>query len=285
MSDYHLRPLDLSPAGLERLSALFGVVFPHTTHHTPAYLDWMYNRNPAGTAIGSEAEIDGRLVGHYVLIPLRSRVHGVASLGAHSLHGAVHPDHQGRRLYARLGELAHEAGARAGIRFIVGVPNANSTHVFARTFGFQLVCVLEARLGLGRVAHDAGGGAVDYERDWDAATVAWRLANPNVAYELRRRGGRCEVLAPAGRGIRAMLGDVDDALVPRPAGVPARPRPALELWIGADPALRWSRSLYVPIPGRLRPAPLNFVFKDLSGQGRTLDPRRLRYRLLDFDAY
>jgi hypothetical protein len=81
-----------------------------------------------------------------------------------------------------------------------------------------------------------------------------------------------------------MVGEVERGLVPADAAV-GRGRPGLELWIGADPAVRWSRSAYVPIPMALRPAPLNFVFLDLTGQGRTIDPRRLRYRALDFDAY
>jgi hypothetical protein len=36
---------------------------------------------------------------------------------------------------------------------------------------------------------------------------------------------------------------------------------------------------------RLRPAPLNFVFKDLTGRARRIDPGRLRYAALDFDPY
>jgi predicted N-acetyltransferase YhbS len=279
-----MQPLDLTPAGIERLARLLRTVFPATTHLTPAYLDWLYVRNPAGRAIGFDAVYEGELVGHYVLIPLRARVLGTEAAGVHSLHGAVHPAHQGQRLYARLGEASHEEARRAGIEFIVGVPNANSTHVFVHTFGFQLVRVLEARVGIGRVARGPGPDRLDYERVWDVASVRWRLASPGAGYALRRRDGRCEVLAPAGRGIHAMLGDVDAALVP--AGVAAAGRlPGLELWIGADPAVRWSRSAYVAIPMALRPAPLNFVFKDIAGRGRTIDPGRLRYHVLDFDAY
>jgi GNAT superfamily N-acetyltransferase len=284
VSDYAIQPLDLTPAGIERLARLLAVVFPATTHLTAAYLDWLYVRNPAGRAIGFDAVKDGELVGHYVLIPLRARVLGRDAPGVHSLHGAVHPEHQGKRLYARLGEASHEAARRAGIEFIVGVPNANSTHVFVRTFGFQLVCVLEARVGIGPVARGRSSDGFDYERVWDAATVRWRLANPSATYTLRARGERCEVLTPAGRGIRAMVGEVARSLVPADIAV-GRATPGLELWIGADPAVRWARSAYVSIPMRLRPAPLNFVFLDLAARGRTIDRRRLRYHVLDFDAY
>jgi hypothetical protein len=222
-------------------------------------------------------------VGHYVLIPLLARLFGAEARGAHSLNGAVHPGHQGRRLYARLGELAHASAREAGLEFLIGVPNANSTHVFVHSFGFQLVGPLQARLGSGPIARDPADHRVDYARTWDERSVRWRLANPSARYSLRLRGGRAEVRAASGRpGIRALLGWVDPAFAPPGLGPPP---PGLDLFIGADPALRWSRSLYVNLPLRLRPAPLNFVFKDLTGRERRIDPGRLRYAALDFDPY
>ena len=281
--DYECRTLDLSPAGIDAMSRLLRTVFPHAAHLTPAYLDWLYDQNPAGRALGWNACLDGELVGHYVLIPLRARLFGAEARGAHSLNGAVHPDHQGRRLYARLGELAHASAREAGFEFLIGVPNANSTHVFVRTFGFQLVGPLQARVGLGPIARDEAEQPVDYARVWDGDNVRWRLANPTTRYTLSRRGERCEVRAPTGRpGIHALVGFVDPAFAPPGLGAPA---PGLDLFIGADPALRWSRSLYVNLPMRLRPAPLNFVFKDLTGRDRRIDPGRLRYASLDFDPY
>ena len=281
--EYECRTLDLSAAGLDAVSRLLRTTFPQATHLTPSYLHWLYDQNPAGRALGWNACLDGELVGHYVLIPLFARLFGTEASGAHSLNGAVHPDHQGRRLYARLGELSHASAREAGLQFLIGVPNANSTHVFVRTFGFQLVGRLQARLGSGPIARDPAEHAVDYARLWDQRNVRWRLANPSARYSLRVRDGRGEVRAASGRpGIRALLGFVDPAFAPPGLGPPP---PGLDLFIGADPALRWSRSLYVNLPMRLRPAPLNFVFKDLTGRDRRIDPGRLRYAALDFDPY
>ena len=102
---------------------------------------------------------------------------------------------------------------------MIGVPNANSTHVFATTFGFQLVCPLQARIGVGRIRRSDERSGADYERIWDEPTVRWRLDNPSARYTYRRRGGCCEVRAPTGRPlIRALLGEVDAAWAPPGVG-------------------------------------------------------------------
>lgn len=278
---YELRPLDRAPAGLERLAGLLRAVFPAATHLGPAYLDWLYNGNPAGPALGFDAWHAGSPVGHYVLVPVRARLFGAPARGAHSLNGAVHPAHQGRRLYARLGEQAHRAACEQGFEFLIGVPNANSTHVFVRTFGFQLVRALEARLGIGPPPRAEGRAEAEYERAWDAETLRWRLASPGGCYAARARDGRCELWAPTGRlGVQVLLGEVDAELARE---LPRRRRVGPWLWIGAEPGPRQAAGWNLPRP--LRPAPLHFVFLDLSGGGRRLDPGRLRYRALDFDAY
>ena len=280
---YECRTLDLSPGGVDAMSRLLGTIFPKAAHLTPAYLRWLYAENPDGAAVGVNAYLGDEMVGHYAAICLRARLFGVETPGSHSLNNGVHPDHRGKGLFVRLGILTHECCAAAGHEFVIGVPNANTTQVFATSFGFQLVGPLQARVGLGPIARRAQEPAMDYARVWDADNLRWRLANPSTRYALSRRGGRCEVRAPSGRpGIRALVGFVDPALAPAGLGPPPL---GLDLFIGADPALRWSRSLYVNLPMRLRPAPLNFVFKDLGERGRRIEPGRLRYAALDFDPY
>jgi hypothetical protein len=59
----------------------------------------------------------------------------------------------------------------------------------------------------------------------------------------------------------------------------------LDVWVGLDPGVDWRRSLHVALPNALRPSPLNLIFLDLSGEGRELDPGRVRWRALDFDDF
>jgi hypothetical protein len=163
----------------------------------------------------------------------------------------VHPDHQGRRLYARLGELTHASAREAGLEFLIGVPNANSTHCLcAPSASSSWDASRHARSG---PARDPAEHSVDYARVWDERTVRWRLANPSTRYNLRVRGGCGEVRAVGRPGIRALLGFVDPAFAP-PGLSPPPP--------GLDPSSGRPRAalvevLYVNLPMRLRPAPLN----------------------------
>jgi hypothetical protein len=43
--------------------------------------------------------------------------------------------------------------------------------------------------------------------------------------------------------------------------------------------------MYASIPQRLRPSPLNLIYRSLSGRAPQLDPSNIRFTFLDFDAY
>jgi hypothetical protein len=96
-----------------------------------------------------------------------------------------------------------------------------------------------------------------------------------------RRDDRPAILAATGLpGVGAILHQGEargDLAFPGKAPGPMR------LWLGLDPGLDWRGSL--PIPMRLRPSPLNLVYKDLTGGGFLPDPDRVLFRGIDFDAY
>src|SRR5687768_7937755 len=106
--EYEVRELDLSEAGVRDCVILLRAVFPHASHLTQDYLDWQYNRNPAGKAVGFNAYSAGILAAHYVTIPLVARIAGETRSGVLSLNTATHPDHQGKKLFTRLAEKTYE---------------------------------------------------------------------------------------------------------------------------------------------------------------------------------
>lgn len=113
--------------------------------------------------------------------------------------------------------------------------------------------------------------------------MAWRLRHPAYSYSLKKERGHGLVLSQWKQfGARYVLGVRDFSLV---EGVlPTEPASInRKVWIGLDPFMRWDGAAYVNIPIRLRPSPLNLIFKDLTGLGRVLDPRQVRSDAMDFD--
>ncbi len=279
------RPIGADPGTLAQYCALFQACFPGNDKFTPAYVDWLYRANPDGPAVGYDAWEGERLAAHYVCIPARSRIHGADTRVLLSLNTATHPDFQGKGLFTRLAALTYEAGASQQFEGCYGVANANSTPGFLRKLDFQLVRPLEARIGMGRLHTRAQAGEqVAFERVWNEASLAWRCANPHNRVHARRADSQWQFHAAALGGGR----------VPAYAELPAdlaltqqsqRAPGALRLFIGLAPDSASNYWNYLSIPQRLRPSPLNLIWRSFKPGAKALDPSAIRFSFLDFDAY
>lgn len=285
-------PVQHDPATIARYGDLFAACFPGVNKFTPAYLDWLYLANPDGQAVGYDAWDGERLAAHYVCIPARAWVEGREVTVLLSLNTATHPDYQGKGLFTKLAAMTFEAGAAAGHDGVYGVANANSTPGFVRKLGFQLVRPLEARIGLGRLRHGARPApqSLSFERSWSEAALAWRCANPHNPVARRDGAARRAFHAPALTGIPAYA-----ELGPAPrqgtdggatgGGLsPLRLSP-LRLFIGLAPDSTANYWNYASIPLKLRPSPLNLIYRSFTDRVAALDPARIQFSFLDFDAY
>jgi GNAT superfamily N-acetyltransferase len=279
-------PIRLDPATLAAYGALFAACFPGTDKFTPEYLAWLYLANPDGPAVGFDAWDGERLAAHYVCVPARAWVAGELVPVLLSLNTATHPDYQGQGLFTRLAAMTYEAGRADGFDGVYGVANANSTPGFVRKLGFQLVRPLEARIGIGALRHrdKPPAQALSFERCWSDAALAWRCANPHNPVWARGDGARRRFHAAAFGNALPAYAELEGS-----APVPARPAPAplspLRLFIGLAPdqgARYWN---YASIPMRLRPSPLNLIYRSFVPRVASLDPASIQFTFLDFDAY
>jgi hypothetical protein len=275
LSEYRFELASLGAEEMASTSRLLRLVFPNGRHLTPDYLAWMYAANPHGMAVACNAYSGEELVGHMAAVPMQARVEGQVTTGMITQNGAIHPRHRGRKLQSGISAAMFEEGVRRGYSFALGVGNKYSTGPLLTRF--QMVRPLEARLGVGPLRRRDGAATASVERVWDPAAVRWRLANPGQRYSVR--GG--SILAPTGwPGISAILHDrvelPDEG--PRPAG-------PLRLYLGLDGAIDFGRSRYAAIPNRLRPSPLNLVWRNLAGGQWLPDPNRFVFHGADLDAY
>lgn len=284
--EFRFSPVQHHPAVLAQYGALFAACFPGTDKFTPAYLEWLYVSNPDGTAVGYDAWDGERLAAHYVCVPALAWVEGREVRVLLSLNTATHPDYQGKGLFTKLAAKTYEAGAANGFDGVYGVANANSTPGFVRKLGFQLVRPLEARIGLGKLGHapKEQASALSFERSWSPKALAWRCANPHNLVRHRVHGERLQFHAPA-VGIVPAYAELGAAALP---GAPRNQGPApspLRLFIGLAPDASANYWNYASIPTRLRPSPLNLIWRAFTPRAAKLDPARIQFTFLDFDAY
>ena len=280
-----LRRCELGPGALGEVASLINRVIPRAREIDADFLAWDYQRCPVGPAIGINVYEDGALVGHVAGTPFRALLAGREERGLNIHHAVTDPTHGGRGIFKSIVRAVFEAGASEGYGFIVGLPNANSTFAGVMRLGVQLVRPLSVKLGVGATPERDDAVQPGFARLWSEAELAWRLARPGARYRVQRRGARASVFAPAGLpGAVAELGTFPGAWIPSTLSESRTPGP-LRMWVGLDPARRWSRRFYLDLPRRWLPAPLNFVFFDLTSAGRRLEPAGLRVDLLDFDAF
>lgn len=251
------------------------------------YLDWLYCKNPDGPAIGFDAWDGNRLAAHYVCVPATASVAGKEIRAMLSLNTATHPEYQGKGLFTKLARLTYDTGADAGMDCVFGVANANSTSGFVRKLGFQLVQPLEARIGIGSLGIDWAvvGRNVKFERRWTSASLAWRCANPKNPIIARIAGNHVQFHTAAKRVFLSAYAELTLQKAPGITNDADHIFSPFRLFVGLLPTGTCSFRNYVSIPQRLRPSPLNFIYRSLVNQPATLEQGSVYFSFLDFDAY
>jgi GNAT superfamily N-acetyltransferase len=281
-----IAPIPLDAESLAAYAALFAACFPNSEKFSIAYLAWLYRDNPHGQAIGFDARDGATLAAHYVCIPVAVKLHGGYVRAMLSLNTATHPQYQGRGLFTRLAEQTYTRAAELGIVAVCGVANGNSTPGFTRKLGFTLIEPLQAAVGAGRLAVPPAQAAesAGFRYDWSREALAWRCANPTNRVAVRLQDGYLQCVAKAAAGMLhayAELPAPDFALPETQTRLYwSMPR----LFLGLVPGQTGIGS-YWSIPQRLRPSPLNFIFRALSKDMAAPGRGEISLSFLDFDAY
>ncbi|SIS13288.1 Acetyltransferase (GNAT) domain-containing protein [Aquipseudomonas alcaligenes] len=277
------------PAGsaeqqLLRYSELFSVCFPASPKFSLPALHWLYAQNPDGTVVGFDAFDGDLLVAHYVCIPAAVRLAGRTVRALLSLNTATRPSHQGRGLFSKLAEMTYQAAAEQGYECVYGVANANSTPGFVRKLGFQLVEPLAAKVGLGGLGGDLQGvdRQAQFQRVWSPESLRWRCSNPASRVDGWALGG-CHAFHA--RALSSLVPAYAELSAELPMPTVSPPLTPLRLYIGLRPSGTCRFSSYVDIPDRLRPSPLNLIFRPLSVSDERLEAGQIHFSFLDFDAY
>jgi len=281
-------PVRCNKEAYSEYKSLFARCFPTATQYSSEYLEWLYQSNPDGQVIGFDARDGENLVAHYACIPACASVGGKEVKVLLSLNTATHPDYQGRGLFTQLAERTYAAGADQGFDSVYGVANANSTPGFVRKLNFQLVGSLQAMVGIGALGINFRDfDALQFRRSWSSSTLAWRCASPIRPVISRTKHDHRVFLAPALLGGACMAtAEIEEASITSKLTdtIHGFASP-LRLFIGMVPPAAQRRCFYINIPEALRPSPLNLIYRSLSGRLDSINPNRVFFTYLDFDAY
>lgn len=278
-----LRPVETTAEALRSYEQLLQSCFPGSPLFRLDYLTWLYEQNPDGKVVGFDAWAGDQLAAHYVTVPATALVGDREVKVLLSLNTATHEDHRGKGLFPKLAAATYDAAAAQGFDAVYGVANAASTPGFTKKLGFALVAPLLAKVGVGGLGADHGAlrERARFRRTWSADALAWRCNNPVNPVVARRKGSGSVLRTRGAKGTTAWT----EILEPHAPATPSRQLSPLRLFLGLLPdGVRGLRT-YVDIPQRLRPSPLNLIYRSLSGRVPSIDKGEVFLTFADFDAY
>ncbi len=285
---YKIDKLNLDEKEIREYIGLFSEVYPKLNHLTQEFVEWEYIKNPIGSAVGFNAYHEDQLSAHYATIPMLAKMEGVEIKGLLSLNTSTHPKHQGQGLFTRLANETYLYAKELGYKFIIGVANSNSTPGFLRKLGFDLIQPLDVRAGFSCYRFKKKVSDYRYQSSWGTESLQWRLSNPRHKYNSIAKDGKTYILSTGGKPFLKVL--IADFQSQELNGVHLKQESFIKrtypkLWLGIDSNIDWENTPTIRLPDKMKPSPLNLIFKDLTDGNITISPDSLKFNSLDFDAF
>lgn len=150
--------------------------------------DWAYLDNPNGEPVVSLCYDEGRLVGHYAIVPMPLSCADVGKQSYISMTTMVAESHRKFGLFTQLAQENYRIAAESGVDFVFGFPNSQSTPGFRKRLGWTLpesdyvaTVSKETMLAAAKVGSFDKTGLLGLDLT-DPVIRAWRLARPGSTY-------------------------------------------------------------------------------------------------------
>lgn len=302
----------------QRNTELLDHELPDPRFQDDAYLRWLYDDNPHGESFWDSIDgEDGLRVAHYGLIPQVWRNAEGPEPILFSLNAVTRSGSQRKGYFKEIGDTIYERARLAGHKGIIAVPNENSTPAVVKYWKYRFLMQIPvtavrplprrskgvehhqldpafvesarfAELAAELDAHRADGWTCAYE----PAYLRWRVSQPHARYTMHVTDDLVAITT------RSSFAKVPVCVV-----LKLLPRAGAEGALEAGPVLaaacnhhRAPGAVYagfnarvrvrgIRLPLKLRPVPLNLLYKSLSDDvpqdGFELDT----YEFFDMDAY
>jgi len=271
------REISTNEERLNSYSKLLKSVFGDEKKFSVEALRWRYKDNPDGEAIGFDAFDDEKLIAHYVAVPMKAIVNGEEQRGLLSLNTAVDAAYRGKNLFPVISKNTYELAKNLGFDFVIGVANGNSTKIFIKRLGFQLVSPLKSGFFLfPKWSYKSANFEVVKDDKW----LAWRLNNPVQKYFVNKKRAGIFISTSTHISFIYCFCFLRNLYTQEKAKI----LPKVNLYMGLDNGFNFNSWNFFPIPERFKPSPLNLIYRSLNDKIPTLSTS-INFNFLDFDPY
>ena len=272
---------------ISQIASLMKTCFPDSTIFSDEYIETLYFKNPDGNAQGWNAVHDGKVVAHYVTIPAAMLINGKSEQSLLSLNTATHPEWGGLGLFTKLAKMTYDSAKENGFSSVYGVANENSTHGFITKLGFQLVSPLHSWVGVGgSIPKSTDSKVASFQRIWTPESLEWRLSwNFKKYWNVLSSNEKIYAKTEYPLFKAAIFQHDQPTLSEKVSSKLNRRWAPLTVWLGMLPKRQTPPFPFFELPKKLRPSPLNLIFKDLTSAGRTLNKDEIFFQPIDFDAF
>lgn len=276
--NYEIVKSNISDENIKAYSNLLSQVFAKTKKFTNRFLRWQYVENPNGTVIGSDAFFNGLLVAHHATIPVKYNFFGNDYLGLLAINNVTHPEHRGKGLLTALGKATFDEAQRLQYQFVITVTNNNSTYAYLNKFEFKQISQLDVVAGMGKIISIDDNLHQVYSI-WSKELLAWRCRNPASRYYINGKSIIAKTNIPLLYTHIKTCNNLDiDNL-----GLKTR-KSCLNVWIGLSKKVK-TNGIFLHMPEKLKPSPLNLLFRDLQGNIPSFNSSNIKFDVADFDAF
>jgi len=285
----------LSDNEIDKILTLLKIVYPNEKNFNFEYLDWLYRKNPEGKAISFNASKNGKIISHYAVIPVTYFLFNKKILGCLSLNTATHPSHLRKGLFEKLASLTYKQAYLLKNEFIFAITNKVSTPGFLKKLQFQLIGSLDVPfiLQIKKLRNKENKvrknhrPKLNFYKNWNKENLQWRLSRPNNEYTYTKTENYKLFSKTHISYIKVCIHEInlDKQLT---SVIEKKVNRGNDSFISFFMKIGISKNYnnrFFNLPKKLRPSPLNLVFRDLTGENRYLKKEDVELSVLDFDAY
>tara|TARA_B100001540_G_scaffold124091_1_gene110634 strand:+ start:35 stop:883 length:849 start_codon:yes stop_codon:yes gene_type:complete len=256
--------------------------YPH--YKNEKYLEWLYNDNPVGNFIGIDAIDNGLEIGQVGGIPYEFNYNGNKIKILQSINVCVDQKYRGKKLFSEMATRLENYARDENYSFIIAIANKLATPAWLNSISMKFLSQLDVLIGYGDLGiKDLVLQENDFYSLWNQARITWRKNNPYNKVSINNEK-KIKFISPSILSFIQVFSylpnDNTSIVFDKKKFNFFLPH----LFIGLIPKKN-NKNLFFKVPNFLKPSPLNFLYKDISGKNSIIDVKKCFFSYLDFDAY